>query len=184
MPPPELRPELRPTPPCPLVETRVYSSLRLRPSPHRLSAPMCGPRLEHTHLSPEVLAQGGLCCPTPHRLATSSASLRNSASLPGFAGYRRGLWHSRAIGPACPPRPSGLSPLYFPGLPPSAFAGSPGTCTPVLPYRHWPSDKGEKSLATPNTRSNQLHAELAFDDWFVRFRYGPPVCLPRWADQT
>ena len=50
-------------------------------------------------------------------------------------------------GPSClPPRPSGLSPLYFPGLPPSAFAGSPGTCTPVLPYRHWPSDKGEKSL--------------------------------------
>jgi hypothetical protein len=42
-------------------------------------------------------------------------------------------------------------------------------------------------LATPNTRSNQLHAELAFDDWFVRFRYGPPVrslslrpsCSPR-----
>ena len=61
---------------------------------------MCGPRLEHTHLSPEVLAQGGLCCPTPHRLATSSASLRNSASLPGFAGYRRGLWLSRVILPA------------------------------------------------------------------------------------
>ena len=89
----------------PPVETRVYSSLRLRPSPHRLSAPMCGPRLEHTHLSPEVLAQGGLCCPTPHRLATSSASLRNSASLPGFAGYRRGLWHSRAILPAPPDLP-------------------------------------------------------------------------------
>ena len=70
---------------------------------------MCGPRLEHTHLSPEVLAQGGLCCPTPHRLATSSASLRNSASLPGFAGYRRGLWLSRVILPAPP------GPFYCPG---------------------------------------------------------------------
>ena len=39
-------------------------------------------------------------------------------------------------------------------------------------------------MATPNVRSNQLHAELAFDDWFVRFRYGPSVCSPRWADQT
>ena len=82
------------------------------------------------------------------------------------------------------PTPSGLSLLYFPGLPPSASAGSPDTCTPVLPHRHWPSDKGEKSLATPNARSNQLHAELAFDDWFVRFRYGPPVCSPHRADQT
>ena len=39
-------------------------------------------------------------------------------------------------------------------------------------------------MATPNARSNQLHAELAFDDWFVRFRYGPPVCSPHRADQT
>ena len=54
----------------------------------------------NTDLSPEVLAQDGLCCPTPHRLATSSASLKNSASLPGSAGYSDGLWHSRAILPA------------------------------------------------------------------------------------
>ena len=64
------------------------------------SASTCGPRLQRRHLSPEVLAQGGLCCPTPHRLATSSASLGSSASLPGCAGYRRGLWHSRVILPA------------------------------------------------------------------------------------
>ena len=49
--------------------------------------------------SDEVLAQDGLCCPTPHRLATSSASLRNSAALPGLAGYSDGLWHSRVILP-------------------------------------------------------------------------------------
>ena len=30
----------------------------------------------------------------------SSASLESSASLPGLAGYRRGLWHSRVILPA------------------------------------------------------------------------------------
>ena len=64
------------------------------------SAPMCGPRMERSHLCPEVLAQGGLCCPTPHRLATSSASLDSSASLPGLAGYRHGLRHSRVILPA------------------------------------------------------------------------------------
>ena len=64
--------------------------------------PQCAvPGFKRCHLCPEVLAQGGLCCPTPHRLATSSASLRTApASLPGSAGYRRGLWHSRAILPA------------------------------------------------------------------------------------
>ena len=82
------------------------------------------------------------------------------------------------------PTPSGLSPLYCPRLPPSASAGSPDTCTSVLAYRHWPSDKGGKSLATPSVRSNQLHAELDFGDWFVRFRYGPRVCSPHRADQT
>ena len=106
----------------------------------------------------------------------------SSASLPGSTGYRRGLWHSRVILPAS--TPSGLSPLYFPGLPPSASAGSPDSCTPVHPYRHWPSDQGAMSLATPSARSNQLHAELAFDDWFVRFRHGPPVCSHHRADQT
>ena len=63
---------------------------------------MCGPRLEHSHLSPEVLAQDGLCCPTPHRLATSSASLKNSVSLPGSAGYRRRSLAFKGH-PACPP---------------------------------------------------------------------------------
>ena len=82
------------------------------------------------------------------------------------------------------PTPSGLSLLYFPGLPPSASAGSPDTCASVLPYRHWPSGNRDKPLATPKTRSNQLHAGTAFDDWFVRFRYGPPVRSPHRADQT
>ena len=93
---PRASPKLRPTPPC-STETRD-SRLRRRLSPYWISAPMCGPRLQRRHLSPEVLAQGGLCCPTPHRLATSS--VESSASLPGLAGYRRGLWHSRVILPA------------------------------------------------------------------------------------
>ena len=33
-------------------------------------------------------------------MMASSASLESSASLPGLAGYRRGLWHSRVILPA------------------------------------------------------------------------------------
>ena len=52
------------------------------------------------------------------------------------------------------PRPSGLSLLYFPGLPPSASARSPDTCASVLPYRHWPSDNGDKLLTAPNVRKS------------------------------
>ena len=53
-------------------------------------------------------------------------------------------------GSSClPPRPSGLSLLYFPGLPPSASAGSPDTCASVLPHRHWPSGRSDRPLAAP-----------------------------------
>ena len=53
-------------------------------------------------------------------------------------------------GSSClPPRPSGLPLLYFPGLPPSASAGSPDTCASVLPHRHWPSGRSDRPLATP-----------------------------------
>ena len=53
-------------------------------------------------------------------------------------------------GSSClPHRPSGLSPLYCPGLPPSASAGSPDTCASVLPYRHWPSGRSDRPLAAP-----------------------------------
>ncbi len=55
-------------------------------------------------------------------------------------------------GSSCPTStPSGLSLLYFPGLPPSAYAGSPDTCASVLPYRHWPSSRKEKPLAAPTS---------------------------------
>jgi len=50
-------------------------------------------------LSPEVLAPVGLCCPYFPRLATSSASLKTSASFPSLASYRGSLWHSRILLP-------------------------------------------------------------------------------------
>ena len=53
--------------------------------------PLCADRLPRRHhLRPEVLAPGGLCCPALHHLATSSANVEISVSLPGSAGYRHG----------------------------------------------------------------------------------------------
>jgi len=64
------------------------------------SPPLCAD-LGHGsfHLSPEVLAPEGFCCPFPHRLATSSASLETSPTFPSLAGYSGGLWHSRTFLP-------------------------------------------------------------------------------------
>ena len=91
---------LRPTPPFRHQDPRLLQP-SAAPVTHTGYPPQRAvPRLQRRHLCPEVLAQDGLCCPTPHRLATSSASLKNSASLPGSAGYSDGLWHSRAILPA------------------------------------------------------------------------------------
>ena len=82
-------------------------------------------------------------------------------------------------GPSClPPRPSGLSLLYFPGLPPSASAGSPNTCASVLPHRHWPSGRRQKPLATPIAPQISFVRADDFDGSFVRSRYGPPGCSP------
>ena len=82
-------------------------------------------------------------------------------------------------GSSClPPRPSGLSLLYFPGLPPSASAGSPDTCASVLPYQHWPSGRGKIPLTTPITPQISFVRDADFDGSFVRSRYGPPGCSP------
>ena len=99
------------------------------------------------HLSPEVLALEGLCCPFPHRLATSSASLETSASLPSTAGYSGGLWHARTFLP-------GLHTFRTFAVVLSRIAAfsirrESGTCTPILPYQHWPSGRGKKPLAPP-----------------------------------
>lgn len=82
----------------------------------------------HLLLNPEVLAPGGLCCPALHHLATSSASLMLSAPFPVADGYRAVFGIQ---GPSCLSiRPSGLSPLGFPELPPSTSAGSPTRAFP------------------------------------------------------
>ena len=76
---------------APAFETRV----RLPGSP-----PLCADLWRcPSHLSPEVLAPEGFCCPFLRRLATSSASLETSASFPSSAGYSNSLWHSRILLP-------------------------------------------------------------------------------------
>ena len=83
--------EVKADPAIPPGRTRVYSVLRLHRPPAGYPAPVCGPWMSHSRLCPEVLALGGLCCPTLHGLATSSASLEISVSFSGSPGYRDGL---------------------------------------------------------------------------------------------
>src|SRR5215831_3582207 len=128
------------------------------------------------HLSPEVLALKGLCCPFPHRLATSSASLETSASLPSTAGYSGGLWPSRTFLP-------GLHTFRTFAVVLSRIAAfsirrESGTCTPILPYQHWPSGRGKKPLATSNAPAISSTRGPNFDGSFVRSRCGPPGCSP------
>jgi hypothetical protein len=137
---------------------------------------MCGPGLIRYHLGPEVLAPKGLCCPLLHRLATSSASLETSDSLPSRAGYRVGLWHSRILLPGLHTFrtfTAGLSRIAA-----FSFRRESGTCTPVLPYQHWPSGRGKKPLATPNLPQISFMRGPIFDGLFVSSRYGPPGCSP------
>ena len=145
--------------PChPSAETRVYSSLRRRLSPDGLSASTCGPRLQRRHLCPEVLAQSGLCCPAPHRLATSSASLHRSVSLPGPPGDRHGLCRKlhHPVGRFPPPGPLGRVPRphrYYPPTPtprpPSRLASSPSLGTTTASPLFAPRGPGPLHTAAP-----------------------------------
>ena len=99
------------------------------------------------HLSPEVLAPEGLCCPCLPRLATSSAGLKTSVSLPSFAGYRDGLWHSRVLLPGL--HTFRTFTVVLSRIAAFSFRRESGTCTPILPYQHWPSGRGKKPLASP-----------------------------------
>ena len=100
------------------------------------------------HLGPEVLAPTGLCCPRYHCLATSSASLVLSVSLPSAAGYRAGLWHSRILLPEHQTFRAFLTRLSRI----AAFSFRRETrwvhC-PVLPHRLWPSSRAKSLLASP-----------------------------------
>ena len=135
------------------------------------------------HLGPGVLAPDGLCCPVLLRLATPAASLTTSAPLPGNAGYRDSLWHSRALLPGRQTFRTFTAEL-------SRIAAlelhreARRVLTPVLPRQQRPSGRTWKPLALPTFRSNQLHAGFVFGGQSVRFRYGPSGCLPPCAGPT
>ena len=83
------------------------------------------------------------------------------------------------------PRPSGLSLLYYPGLPPSAYAGSPDACTSqFLPHRYWPSGRGNKPLATPVTPLQSASCGGSFRRLVRSLSLRPSWLLAPWADQT
>ena len=124
---------------APAFETRV----RLPGSP-----PLCADLWRCSpHLSPEVLAPEGLCCPFLPRLATSSASLETSASLPSLAGYSGGLWHSRILLPGL--HTFRTFPAVLSRIAAFSFRRESGACTPILPHQRWPSGRGKKPLASP-----------------------------------
>ena len=83
------------------------------------------------------------------------------------------------------PRPSRLSLLYYPGLPPSAHAGSPDACTSqFLPHRYWPSGRGNKPLATPVTPLQSASCGDLFRRLVRSLSLRPSWLLAPWADQT
>ena len=100
------------------------------------------------HLRPAVLAPAGCCWPFLPRLATASAGLQTSVSLPSFAGYRNGLWPARLLLPGlqtCRTCTAVRSRMAV-----CSFRRASGPCTPpMLPYQHWPSGRGKKPLAPP-----------------------------------
>jgi hypothetical protein len=153
---------------APAFETRV----RLSGSP-----PLCAD-LWHcpSHLSPEVLAPAGFCCPFLPRLATSSASLETSPTFPSLAGYSGGLWHSRTFLPGLHTFRTFTAVLSR--IAAFSVRRESSTCTPILPYPRWPSGRGKKPLATSNAPAISSTRGPHFDGSFVRSRYGPPGCSP------
>jgi hypothetical protein len=99
------------------------------------------------HLSPEVLALEGLWCPFHPRLATSSARLETSASLPSTAGYSDGLWHARTCLPGL--HTFRTFAVVLSRIAACSLRRESGTCTPILPYQHWLSGRGKTPLAPP-----------------------------------
>src|SRR5215467_8556126 len=112
------------------------------------SPPLCAD-LGHGsfHLSPEVLAPEGFCCPFHQRLATSSASLETSPTFPSLAGYSGGLWPSRTFLPGLHTFRTFTAVLSR--IAACSFRRESGTCAPILPHQRWPSGRGKKPLASP-----------------------------------
>jgi hypothetical protein len=133
------------------------------------------------HLSPEVLALEGLCCPFHHRLATSSASLETSASLPSMAGYSGGLWHSRTFLP-------GLHTFRTFAVVLSRIAAfsirrESGTCTPFFRTSTGHRVEGRNPWHLQHSR-HQLHAGTHCRRLVRSLSLRPSWLLASWADQT
>jgi len=134
-------------------------------------------RPRRAHLGPGVLAPLGLCCPEHPHLSTPSASLTTSCPFPGTSGYRDGLWHSRVFLPGRQTFRTFTAALSrIAAL--SIRRETQYVRTPVLPYRHWPSDKGGKSLASPNIPPIRSTRELDFDLTFRGSRSGIFLIFP------
>ena len=91
-----------------------------------------------------------LSWPHLHRLPTSSASLVSSGSFPSRAGYRNGLRHSRIV--LSGDQTFRAFAAWLSRIAAFNFRREIrcGHC-PILPHRHWPSNRGKKLLASPNT---------------------------------
>jgi hypothetical protein len=109
-------------------------------------------------------------------LATSSASLETSATFPNMVGYSTSLWHSRTFLPGLHTFRTFTAVLSR--IAAFSIRRESGTCTPILPYQHWPSGRGKKPLAPPTFPQISCARGPNFDDLSVRSRYGPPGCSP------
>ena len=167
--------ELRPTPPCLHGDPRLLqpSAASVTVGDIRLNvrSPASTPPPE-----PRGPRSGWVMLSHPSSLGDL---IRQSAAPPHFPATPVIATVFGIQGSSCLlPRPSGLSLLYFPELPPSASAGSSNTCASVLPYRHWPSGRYGKPLATPRCPRISFMRAQYFGVSFVRSRYGPPGCSP------
>src|SRR5262249_52083359 len=115
-----------------------------RPSVAKGYPPLCAD-LGHGsfHLSPEVLALEGLCCPFPPRLVTSSASLETSPAFPNTVGYSSGRWHSRILLPGLHTFRTFTAVLSR--IAAFSIRRESGTCTPILPYQRSTSCRANKA---------------------------------------
>ena len=159
---------------APAFETRV----RLPGAP-----PLCADLWRCSpHLSPEVLAPEGFCCPFLPRLATSSAGLKTSVSLPSFAGYRNGLWHSRILLPGLHTFRTFTAVLSRIAV--CSFRRESGTCTPPF-FRTSTGHRVEgRNPWQLQCSHNQLRVGTQFRRLVRSLSLRPSWLLASWADQT
>jgi hypothetical protein len=147
------------------------------------SPPLCADLWRSSSpLSPEVLAPAGFCCPCLPRLATSSASLKTSASLPSMAGYRGGLWHARILLPGLHTFRTFTAVLSR--IAACSFRRESGTCTPPF-FRTSAGHRVEgRNPWHLQCSRNQLRAGTQFRRLVRSLSLRPSWLLASWADQT